>query len=100
MAINVLKENLCIAQNRMKKMADLKRRELKFKVGDEVYLKLRPYRKHSLSRKECEKLVPKYYGPYKIKEEIGEVTYPLELPLEAARFFSLTVTTILSHFFD
>ena len=44
LAINALKENLCVAQNKMKKMADQKGRELKFKVGDEVYLKLRPCR--------------------------------------------------------
>ena len=43
LALNALKENLCLAHNRMKKLADTKQRELKFKVGDEVYLKLRPY---------------------------------------------------------
>ena len=45
--------------------------ELKFKVGDEVYLKLRPYRQRSLARKRCEKLAPKFYGPYTIIEETG-----------------------------
>ena len=64
----------------MKKMADTKRSELKFKVGDEVYLKLRPCRQCSLARKRCEKLAPKFYGPYKIVEEIGEVAYRLQLP--------------------
>lgn len=45
LAITALKENLYVAQNKMKKMADLIGREqLRFKVGDEVYLKLRPYR--------------------------------------------------------
>lgn len=34
LAINALKENLCLAQNKMKKMIDIKRRELKFKVRD------------------------------------------------------------------
>lgn len=82
LAINALKENLSVTQNRMKKMVDLKRRELKFKGGEEVYLKLRPYRQHSLARKRCEKLAPKFYGPYKIIEEIGEVAYRL-LPPEA-----------------
>ncbi|KAA0067576.1 disease resistance protein [Cucumis melo var. makuwa] len=83
LALNAIKENLCTAQNGRKKMADQKRIELKFKVEDEVYLKLRPYRQHSLARKKCEKLAPRYYGPYRIKEEIGKVAYCLELPLEA-----------------
>ncbi|KAA0065939.1 putative polyprotein [Cucumis melo var. makuwa] len=82
-AINALKENLYVAQNRMKKTADLKRRELKLRVG-EVYLKLRPYRQCSLARKRSEKLAPRFYGPYKIIEEIGAVAYRLELPPEAA----------------
>ncbi|TYK16028.1 uncharacterized protein E5676_scaffold32G00230 [Cucumis melo var. makuwa] len=80
LAISALKENLTIAQNRMKKFADSKRRELKFKVGDEVYLKLRPYRQRSLAKKRAEKLAPKYYGPYRITETIGEVAYRLDLP--------------------
>ncbi|KAL0539505.1 hypothetical protein IC582_023720 [Cucumis melo] len=83
LVISALKENLRMAQNRMKKQADLHRRELKFKVGDEVYLKLRPYRQRSLARKRCEKLAPKFYGPYRIVEEIGEVAYRLNLPPEA-----------------
>ncbi|TYK11069.1 retrotransposon protein, putative, unclassified [Cucumis melo var. makuwa] len=69
--------------NRTKKMADLKRRELRFKVGDKVYLKLRPYRQCSLATKRCGKLAPKFYGPYKIIEEVGEVTNRLQLPPEA-----------------
>ena len=82
LALNALKENLCAAQNRMKKMANWKRRELKFKVGDEVYLKLILYKQCSLARKKCEKLAPKYYGPYKTIEGIWEVAYRLMLPLE------------------
>ncbi|TYK14722.1 Transposon Ty3-G Gag-Pol polyprotein [Cucumis melo var. makuwa] len=84
LAINALKENLCLAQNWMKKLADLKRRELKLKVGEEVYLKLRPYRQCSLARKRSEKLAPRFYGPYKIIEEIGAVAYRLDLLPEAA----------------
>ncbi|TYK26552.1 Retrotransposable element Tf2 [Cucumis melo var. makuwa] len=40
-------------------------------IGDNVYLKLRPYRQRSLARKRCEKLAPKFYGSYRIIEEIG-----------------------------
>lgn len=38
-----LKEHLSLAPNRMKKFADQHRRELEFNIGDEVFLKLRPY---------------------------------------------------------
>ena len=82
MGINALKENLVIAQNWMKKLANLRRWELNFQVGDEVYLKLRPYQQRSLARKRSEKPSPKFYGPYRITEKIGEVAYCLELPPE------------------
>ena len=68
----------------MKKMVNTKRRELKFKVGDEVYLKLQPYRQRSLARTRSDKSAPKFYGPYKIVEEIGEVVYRLQLPPKAS----------------
>ncbi|KAA0033979.1 Retrotransposable element Tf2 [Cucumis melo var. makuwa] len=68
--ISALKENLNVVQNRMKKLADLKRRTVQFAVGDEVYLKLRHYRQRSLARKRSEKLAPKFYGTYEIVEKV------------------------------
>ncbi|KAA0038135.1 putative retroelement pol polyprotein [Cucumis melo var. makuwa] len=73
LAINALKENLYVAQNRMKKMTNKKRRKLKFKIANEVFLKLRPYRQRSLAKKWSKKLAPRYYGLYRITKEIGEV---------------------------
>lgn len=64
LSLNALKENMNVAQNRMKKFVDLKRREVQFEVGDAVYLKLKPYRQRSLARKRSEKLAPKFYGLY------------------------------------
>ena len=80
--ISALKENLVVAQNQMMKQSDLDHQELKFKIGDEVYLKLRPYKQRSLARKRSEKLAPKLYSPYCITKEIGEVAYHLDLPLK------------------
>ena len=44
-----LKLNLMGAQQRMKAYADAKRKELEFQVGDLVFVKLQPYRQHSVA---------------------------------------------------
>ena len=45
-----------------------------------VFLRLQPYRKSSLKKSGAEKLKPKFYGPYRIMHQVGEVAYELELP--------------------
>ncbi|WVZ71429.1 hypothetical protein U9M48_020017 [Paspalum notatum var. saurae] len=77
--VRMIRENLRIAQTRQKSYADHRRRDLKFAVGDYVYLKVSPIR--GLRRfKVKEKLAPRYIGPFKIIDRKGEVAYQLELP--------------------
>nr|XP_027083642.1 uncharacterized protein LOC113705940 [Coffea arabica] len=77
---NMLKLNLKLAQERMKKYADEKRSERVFSEGDWVYLRLQPYRQSSLALRGNTKLSAKYFGPYKIEEKIGNVAFRLKLP--------------------
>ena len=56
MAFRVLKEHLRIAQEKMKKEADQKRRDVQFQMNDLVFLKIRPYRQSTLHRRRNEKL--------------------------------------------
>lgn len=76
-----LKAKLLKAQQQMKKAADEHRRDVSYKVGDWVYVKLRPYRQLSVSGAKYTKLGKRFYGPCRISEVIGSVTYKLDLPL-------------------
>jgi hypothetical protein len=77
--VQAIRENLQLAQSRQKSYVDHRRRNLTFKVGDFVYLKVSPM--SGLHRFKIRgKLAPRYIGPIKILEQRGEVAYQLELP--------------------
>ncbi|KAL8138463.1 hypothetical protein V2J09_004464 [Rumex salicifolius] len=63
-------------------LVDKKMRELEFKEGDLVFLKLRPHRQSSLLTKINQKLVAKYFGPFHVLRLIGVVANELKLPTE------------------
>jgi hypothetical protein len=78
--LELLREQLAWAQNKMKLQTDNKRLERHFQVGELVLLKLQPYTQSSVARRPRPKLAFKYYGPYVMLEKIGSVAYKLELP--------------------
>jgi hypothetical protein len=48
--LQILKDNLTMAQNRMKQQANQHRSERSFEVGDWVFLRLQPYKPMSLTK--------------------------------------------------
>ncbi|CAA0841688.1 Unknown protein [Striga hermonthica] len=60
--------------------ANRKRRPLEFDEGDQVLLKLQPYRQTSMANRVNQKLAARYYGPYRILRKLSPVVYKLELP--------------------
>ena len=78
--LHLLKHNLRRAQHRMKQVADAHRTDREFAIGDLVYVKLHPYKQHSLKSSSCQKLAPRYFGPFPVVERIGKVAYKLQLP--------------------
>jgi hypothetical protein len=74
-----VRENLRIAQSRQKSYADNRRRELKFDVGDHIYLRVSPI--HGTHRFCVRgKLAPRCIGPYPIIKRIDAVAYKIKLP--------------------
>ncbi|GKE10662.1 hypothetical protein Tco_1414213 [Tanacetum coccineum] len=72
------------ARDRQKSYANLKRKPMDFQVGDNVMLKDSPW-KGVVHFGKRGKLNPRYVGPFKVIEKVGEVTYKLELPEELSR---------------
>jgi hypothetical protein len=67
----------------MKKQVDQGHSERQFAEGDHVFLRLQPYKKTSLKAEHCQKLEPKFYGPYTVLKRVGQVAYQLALPSQS-----------------
>jgi len=78
--LSTLRKKLEKAQTAMKLYADKKRLPHPFKVGDMVMVKLRPYRQTSVSGNRNNKLSKRFFGPFQIIQQIGEVAFKLQLP--------------------
>ncbi|MCO5600100.1 hypothetical protein L7F22_054208 [Adiantum nelumboides] len=70
--------NVCQAQDRYKTYADEKRRQVVFKEGDYVFLRV-PEHSKSLKIGPTPKLSPRFDGPFKILRRVGSMAYKLEL---------------------
>jgi hypothetical protein len=69
--------NLDKAHKRYKDFADKSRREVKFQVGDEMWLNIKNFR---LPEGLSHKFMGPYAGPFKVLEKKLSDTYKLELP--------------------
>jgi hypothetical protein len=77
--VRMIREHLKAAQSRQKSYADKRPRELTFKIGDFVYLRVSPLK--AMQRFQVKrKLAPRYIGPFNILGRRGEVSYQLEMP--------------------
>ena len=82
--VRLIQERIQVAQDRQKTYADQKHREIGFKEGDKVLLKVSPM-KGVMRFGKNGKLSPKYIGPYEILQRIGKVAYKLALPMELSK---------------
>ncbi|GJY49145.1 putative reverse transcriptase domain-containing protein [Tanacetum coccineum] len=82
-----IKQRMQAARDRQKSYADLKRKPMEFQVGDKVMLKVSPWKGVVCFGKRG-KLNPRYVGPFKVLEKVGEcyANEPLAVLLDGLHF--------------
>ena len=74
--VKLIRDRLRVAQSRQKSYADSKRKEVVYEIRDRVYLRVSPLR--GVKRFGLKgKLAPRFVGPYRVLERMGEVAYKL-----------------------
>ncbi|GJV30023.1 hypothetical protein Tco_1386471 [Tanacetum coccineum] len=77
----LIKGKLKAERDRQKSYDDNRRKPLEFEIGEQVLLKVSPW-KGVMHFGKKGKLAPRYVGPFEILERIGHVAYRLRLPKE------------------
>ena len=67
--IQVIRKRLKVSNDRQKSYANLKRKDMEYKVGDKVFLKVSPWRK-VLSFGKKGKMSLRFISPYEVLERI------------------------------
>ncbi|GJR93151.1 putative reverse transcriptase domain-containing protein [Tanacetum coccineum] len=84
----LIKEKLKTARDCQKSYADNRRKPLEFEVGDQVLLKVSPW-KGVIRFGKKGKLAPRYVGPFEILKRIGPIAYRLRLPEELSSVYDI-----------
>ena len=95
--VQVIRKRLKATSDRQKSYVDLKRRDIAYKVGDKVFLKVSSWRKILRFGKKG-KLSPRFIGPYEVLEIIGLVAYRLALPPELAKLHNVFHVSMLRRY--
>ena len=65
--VKMIRERLKIANDRQKSYADMKRKDIRYEIGEKVFLKVSPWKKVMRFGKKG-KLSPRFIGPYEVIE--------------------------------
>ena len=77
--VKMIRERLKVATYRQKSYADMRRKDIRYEIGEKVFLKVSPWKKVMRFGKNG-KLSPRFIGSYEVIEKVGPIAYILALP--------------------
>ena len=75
----MIRERLKVSTDRQKSYIDMKRKDIRYEIGEKVFLKVSPWKKVIRFGKKG-KLSPRFIKPYEVIEKVGPVAYKLASP--------------------
>ena len=85
------------ARDRQKSYVDAHRTDQSYKVGDQVFIRIRP-NKSTIRFRKGTKLSPRFIGPFRIQDKIGLVAYHLVLPPHLHKTHNVFHVFVLRHY--
>ena len=85
--VKMIRERLKVATDRQKSYADMKRKDIRYEIGEKVFLKVSLWKKVMRFGKKG-KLSPRFIGPYEVIEKVGLVEYRLALPQDLEKIYN------------
>ena len=95
--VKIIRERLKVATDRQKSYADMKRKDIRYEIGEKVFLKVSPWKKVMRFRKKG-KLSPRFIGPYEVIEKVGLVAYGLALPSDLENIHNVFHVSMLRRY--
>ena len=95
--MKMIRERLKVATDRQKSYADMRRKDIRYEIGEKMFLKVSPWKKVMRFGKN-DKLSPRFIGPYEVIEKVGPVAYKLTLPLELENIHNVFHVSMLRRF--
>ena len=93
----MIRERLKVANDRQKSYADMKRKDIRYEIGEKVFLKVLPWKKVMRFGKNG-KLSPRFIGPYEVFKKVGLVTYRLTLPPDLEKIHNVFHVSMLRRY--
>ena len=95
--VKMIRERLKVANDRQKSYADMKRKDIRYEIGEKVFLIVSPWKKVMRFGKN-DKLSPRFIGPYEVIEKVGPVAYRLALPPELEKIHRVFHVSMLRRY--